>query len=170
MATDPKKSQPDLSDLYEQLEELREEIRDNRRGGAGRRRRGPFPPFVPMPPPAMVAWLASWLFSPRRGDRDYDWYEAIRRFADTRDDFWDRFDDCAYDSAEAVADIFHQFANATGRDRRRREHPRIDMDALEKKLAGMDEGQKQEVLESVRRVQRLNELFERGRRNNKDEE
>jgi hypothetical protein len=162
----------DLKKVYEQLEELREEIRDNRRGGAGRRRRGAFPPFVPMPPPAMVAWMASWLFSPRRGDRDYDWYEAMRRFADTRDDFWDRVDDCAYDSAEAVADVFHQFANATGpagRDRRRRHHPRINLEELDKKLAGMDEEQKQEVLEAVRRNHLMNEYVERSRRNNKEE-
>jgi len=156
--------------LYELLEDLRDEIRDNRRGGAGSRRRGGFPPFAPVPPPAMVAWLASWLFSPRRGDRDYDWYEAIKRFADTRDDFWERFDDCAYDSAEAMADIFHQFANATGpagRDRRRRNHPRVNIDELEKRLDGMEH--KEEVLEAVRRGQRMNEWVESYRRNNKHE-
>jgi len=171
MATDPKNSQPNLSDVYDQLEELRAEIRESRRGGggAGRRRRGAFPPFMPGLPPALVAWLVSWAFSPRRGDRDYDFSEAIRRFADTRDDFWDRVDDCAFDSTEAWADLFHQFANATGRDRSRRDQPRIDMDALEKKLAGMDDEQKQAVMELVRRGQRLNDLFERGRRNNKDE-
>src|SRR5262249_7485051 len=130
-------------------------------------RRGAFPPFMPGMPPAMLAWMLSGAFSPRRRDRDFDWYGVIRRFADTRDDFWDRIDDCAYDSAEAMADIFRQFANATGR--RQRNHPRIDMDELEKKLAGMDEEHKQEVLESVRRNQRLNELFERRRRNNKEE-
>src|SRR5215470_17264516 len=104
MASRAKKPQADmsLSDIYERLDELQDEIREHRGEGAGTRRRGAFPPFMPGMPPAMLAWMLSGAFSPRRRDRDFDWYGVIRRFADTRDDFWDRIDDCAYDSAEAM--------------------------------------------------------------------
>lgn len=169
MANNEGKSGQNLSDLYERLEELEDRLREPRGRGGGRRRRGGFPPFMPVPPPAMIAWLASWALSPRRGDCDFDLSDAMQRFADTRDDFWDHVDDSAHEATEAMADFFRQFANATGRDGRRRHHPRIDMDELEKKLAGMDEEHKQEVLESVRRSQRMNEWVERGRKKKKDE-
>jgi len=168
MVEKPKKSEADIRSAIESIAEW---ARENR-GGRDRGRRR-WPPFLPPMPPAALAWLLSWGMWPgMRSYRDYDMPDAMSRFARTRADFWDHFDDAWYDTAEGMADVFEQIANATGRGSRHRRHPRIDREKLAAALDYLVQQNKlsKEERDEVAWAVRMTQGFGPFGRNGKDDE